>query len=228
MKTFCTIILFIFCFCVFGFAQESGRGGGISVGQENKQVLASNDMPVRVFSRVPAKYTDEAKENYVEGDVTLRVIFLASGKIGAVSVVSGLAYGLTEQAIAAAKQIQFEPAKRNGKPINVVKLVKFHFSIVVKEDDKDIKSKAIILEKPKPEYPAGEKFEQIGGVVKLKILLMSSGEVRIESVTSELPKEFNDKAVEAAKKLRFEPAIYTNNAKASVEREIEYEFEPGN
>jgi TonB family protein len=61
--------------------------------------------------------------------VRLRVTFLASGQIGSVSPVSGLSYGLTEQAIAAAKQIRFEPAKVNGVPQTVTKQIEYSFSI---------------------------------------------------------------------------------------------------
>lgn len=82
-----------------------------------------------IVSKVPARYTDGARDADVQGTVTLRVVFLANGGIGSVTPVTSLPYGLTEQAIAAAKKITFLPARRNGKKYNVVKQVQYSFSI---------------------------------------------------------------------------------------------------
>jgi len=43
--------------------------------------------------------------------------------------VQGLSGGLTEQAISAARNIRFEPAKRNGVPYTVVKQVEYNFTL---------------------------------------------------------------------------------------------------
>jgi TonB family protein len=65
----------------------------------------------------------------VQGTVILRVTFLASGQVGSISPVKGLPNGLTEQAIAAARSIRFEPAKNNGVAQTVTKQVEYTFSI---------------------------------------------------------------------------------------------------
>jgi len=57
------------------------------------------------------------------------VTFMANGSIGGVSTVKGLPYGLTEKAIAAARQIRFTPPMRNGQPYTVNKVVHFNFTI---------------------------------------------------------------------------------------------------
>jgi hypothetical protein len=54
---------------------------------------------------------------------------LANGQIGGISPVKGLGNGLTEQAIAAARGIKFEPAKRGGQPYAVTKTVEYSFTI---------------------------------------------------------------------------------------------------
>jgi TonB family protein len=84
---------------------------------------------VNIISKPRPQYTDAARQNQVMGVVRLRVTFLASGQIGSVSPVSGLSYGLTEQAIAAAKQIKFEPAKKDGVPQTVIRQIEYSFSI---------------------------------------------------------------------------------------------------
>jgi TonB family protein len=84
---------------------------------------------VKILFKQQAKYTDAARQNNVQGTVTLRVTFTAAGTIGAISPVSGLPYGLTEQAIAAARSIRFEPAMKNGQKITTQKTVAFSFTI---------------------------------------------------------------------------------------------------
>jgi len=84
---------------------------------------------VNIISKPRANYTDQARENLVQGKVVLRVTFLASGGIGTIAVVSGLPGGLTEQAIAAARAIKFEPARSNGAAISVTKTIEYTFSI---------------------------------------------------------------------------------------------------
>lgn len=231
MNKFFISSLLVFCFCVFSPAQDSQTkpADAAGNGDGNKQASTFGETKgLRVLNRPSPPYTDVAKNNNEEGYVTLRVTFLASGEIGTISVVSGLSYGLTEQAIKAAKNIQFEPPMRNGQRYNVVKTVKYSFVIINKEDDKEIKKKAVILEQPKLEYPQGENFKNMSGIVKLDLVLTSFGEVQAKVVYSNLPKEFEDKAKEAATKIKYEPALYKNDVKASVLREIEYEFKPEN
>jgi TonB family protein len=84
---------------------------------------------VQVLSKPRAIYTDAARLNFTEGKVVLRVTFSANGQIGAISVINGLPDGLTEQAIAAAKGLKFEPARRDGVPYSVTKPVEYIFTI---------------------------------------------------------------------------------------------------
>ena len=46
----------------------------------------------------------------------LRAVFTPGGQVTNISAVSGLPYGLTERAIAAARQIKFVPATKDGTP----------------------------------------------------------------------------------------------------------------
>jgi len=84
---------------------------------------------VKIISKPKPGYTNEARQNQVTGTVRLRVIFTASGQVGSISPVSGLPNGLTEQAIAAARGIRFEPAMKNGVPVSSQSIVEYTFSI---------------------------------------------------------------------------------------------------
>lgn len=85
--------------------------------------------PLRIIAKPKARYTDSARQNQEQGSVTLRVAFMASGNVGAITVVSGLEYGLTEQAVKAAGKLVFLPALANGRPQTVTKTVQYSFTI---------------------------------------------------------------------------------------------------
>jgi TonB family protein len=67
------------------------------------------------------EYTEAARNNRVEGDVRLMVIFGSKGKIGHIDVLEELPDGLTEKAIEVAKAIKFKPAtySNSNKTVNV-------------------------------------------------------------------------------------------------------------
>ncbi|MGE3465582.1 MAG: TonB family protein [Pyrinomonadaceae bacterium] len=88
-----------------------------------------NETPLRILTRPRATYTNSARNAGVQGTVLLRVAFMASGKIRHIMVVKPLEASLDRQAILAAQRITFEPAKKNGVPISVVKQVEYSFTI---------------------------------------------------------------------------------------------------
>ena len=117
-----------------------GSGNGNGIGDGDGDGIGDRRPPevvkpvgvtqaLRIISKPKATYTDAARQNAVQGNVTLRITFNANGSIGSITPVSGLGYGLTEQAIAAARRIQFEPAKVNGVPQTVSKTFQYGFTI---------------------------------------------------------------------------------------------------
>lgn len=75
-----------------------------------------------------AIYTEEARNQKVNGTVVLRIVFSRQGKLIIVGVVRGLPYGLTESAIEAARKIRFTPAMKDGQPVSVRAHIEFNFS----------------------------------------------------------------------------------------------------
>ncbi|HXH71099.1 MAG TPA: TonB family protein [Pyrinomonadaceae bacterium] len=125
----------------FGSGVGDGTGSGTGSGREGAGVKSPPPPPpkkaepvgpttaVVITAKPRPGYTNEARQNQFTGTVTLRVTFLASGQIGSISPISGQPYGLTEQAIAAARQIRFEPAKKNGVPQTITKQVQYSFTL---------------------------------------------------------------------------------------------------
>ena len=73
----------------------------------------------RVVKDVRPFYTSDAREQRIEGKVLLDVVVRDDGSVGDVTVKQSLdaVYGLDDEAVKAAKQWQFKPAEKNGKPI---------------------------------------------------------------------------------------------------------------
>lgn len=99
-----------------------GKSSSQPTTTESKQGLILKNKP-----RPP--YTDLARQRNTQGEVRLKVTFLANGGIGAISVDSGLPNGLTEEAVSVAKKIVFLPARINNVPVTIVKQVYYGFSI---------------------------------------------------------------------------------------------------
>jgi TonB family protein len=83
----------------------------------------------KITYREKAKYTEEARDNITHGTVLLNVVFGSNGSISDIKVVYGLPYGLTEKAIEAAVKIRFEPAIKDGQPVNVRLNLEFKFQM---------------------------------------------------------------------------------------------------
>jgi TonB family protein len=92
------------------------------------QLLTSSLKP-KITYREKAKYTDEARYNVTHGTVALSVIFGIDGTISGVKVVRGLPYGLIESAIDAAGKVRFEPAIKDGQPVNVRGILEYTFQM---------------------------------------------------------------------------------------------------
>jgi protein TonB len=69
--------------------------------------------------RCSGKYSDEARAAAIEGVVVLDLIVDETGHTRDITVVEGLAHGLTGAAIAALKACTFTPGEKAGKPVSV-------------------------------------------------------------------------------------------------------------
>ena len=77
------------------------------------------DAPV-VIRRVAPNYPEFARRGRIQGTVILNIEILIDGSIGAIEVRQSLMSGpngLDEEAIAAVRQWQFQPAKNGGNPV---------------------------------------------------------------------------------------------------------------
>jgi len=85
--------------------------------------------PVEILAKPDPDYTAEARRLHIEGEVVLRVVFGADGRLRVAAVVQGLGHGLDQAAVAAAERIRFHPARRNGAPVETSALIHVLFQL---------------------------------------------------------------------------------------------------
>lgn len=74
-------------------------------------------------------YTEEGRRLGIEGEVLLEVLFLASGEARVQRMIRGLGHGLDENAVTAARAIQFRPAQRGDTAIDSTAVVHIVFQL---------------------------------------------------------------------------------------------------
>jgi TonB family protein len=102
-------------------------GGG---DPENRTFTGSEvDQRARLLSKPEPQYTEEARRNQVSGTVMLRAVFSSSGEVVQIRALNTLPFGLTERAIAAARQIKFTPAMKGGRAVSVHMQLEYNFNL---------------------------------------------------------------------------------------------------
>lgn len=85
--------------------------------------------PITLYRGIP-RYTEQARHKDISGQVNLRVEFRADGAIGDVQVMSGLGYGLDENAVKAIRQMIFLPAIKDGAFLTVSRTAYAEFNLM--------------------------------------------------------------------------------------------------
>ena len=106
-----------------------GPGGGSDRGEGSVFPGSQVEQRARVLFKPEPTYTEEARRNQIQGRVTLRVVFANNGDVVQIRAVQTLPFGLTERAIAAARQIKFVPAVRRGHPVSVFMQLEYNFNL---------------------------------------------------------------------------------------------------
>jgi protein TonB len=89
----------------------------------------SFDEPPVLDKWVTPFYPEYARQNNVEGLVTLRVTVKASGGVEDVRVMESTDHVFDEAALEAARQWRFKPARKDGKKVRSMVMVPVKFSL---------------------------------------------------------------------------------------------------
>ena len=113
-----------------GCCGESGSRGGNPNGDLERTFRQSEvEVRARVLFKPEPQYTEEARRNQITGTVILSVIFSRAGQVTSIRAVQTLCCGLTEKAIAAARQIRFVPATRGGQTVSTYMQLEYNFNL---------------------------------------------------------------------------------------------------
>ncbi|HKQ80312.1 MAG TPA: M56 family metallopeptidase [Blastocatellia bacterium] len=171
-----------------------------------------------IFYQAKAKYTQEARDNKTEGVVILSVVFGADAQIRDIEVVQGLPGGLNDSAIEAAKTTRFEPAMKDGQPVNTRGKLQFRFSLPL-----DSSIRPTISYRENAQYTWEARENKVEGTVILDVIFGADGRIRVVDVKRRLPHGLTRKAIEAAMKTRFEPAM-KDGQQVDVRGALEFSF----
>jgi len=113
----------------YGKVASAGIPTATTVAAMPKAVAEPVATTLEVLSKPPVQYTSEARQLRVQGDVVLRVTFLATGQVVVQGVIHGLGHGLDEEARRVASQIRFRPATRDGRPVDLTTNIVITFQL---------------------------------------------------------------------------------------------------
>jgi periplasmic protein TonB len=109
-----------------GSGVGAGTGGGMGGGVY--KVGGGISAPEALSSPDP-EYTDEARQAKKQGTCILSMIVDAQGHPRDIRVVRGLGFGLDAKAVDAVRQWRFQPAAKDGNPVNVQISVEVEFRL---------------------------------------------------------------------------------------------------
>ena len=114
-----------------GDRNDGGGGPGGGGGGGYDRIFTGRDVTTkaRLISKPEPQYTEDARKNQITGTVVLKVVFSSNGSVTNIKTVSGLPYGLTERAIAAARQIKFVPATKDGHQVSMWMQLEYNFNL---------------------------------------------------------------------------------------------------
>jgi TonB family protein len=114
-----------------GDFNAGGGGPGGGGGGDYSRIFTGKDVTTkaRLISKPEPQYTEDARKNQITGTVVLKCVFSSGGQVTNISVRSGLPYGLTEKAIAAARQIKFVPATKDGHQVSMWMQLEYNFNL---------------------------------------------------------------------------------------------------
>jgi TonB family protein len=118
---------------------EPVRGGGEAAGEkegdpaaDENRVYTSREVTRKavITSRPEPGYPRSARRRVVHGVVRLRIILRSDGRVDdRVEVQKSLPEGVTEEAIKAARRIEFEPARKGDRKVSQYAIIEYNFNV---------------------------------------------------------------------------------------------------
>lgn len=102
-----------------------------AIGQDDKvhKIGEPGLTPPYVISKIEPQYTQEAKDEKIQGTVVMRLVIDQQGLAQNIQVVRSLDDGLDQNAMDAVSRWQFGPAKKDGAPVRCVATIEVNFRL---------------------------------------------------------------------------------------------------
>lgn len=221
-------IIFLF-FATAGFLlmfSDTTKAQDITINYTSRIEIFDATEPPKILALPRFIYPESARQKGVEGKLKISLTLAKNGIVQDIAVEQPLPHGVTEVITNELKQMRFQPAKKNANPIDSKMFFDVVISVVYDERDKNV-GKPKIIEKPEPVYPENHKAKAVKGKVYVSVLFSADGSLEVLGTYSVMAKEFDESAIEAARKIKFQPAVHkASNNKVSQKMTVEYNFKP--
>ena len=174
-----------------------------------------------LVQRVEPQFTDEARKAGVSGAVRLEGVVRKDGTITDVRVTQGLGFGLDEKARETVMQWRFNPATKNGEPVDVVMTMEVTFHVLLRVGG-DVKPPTVI-QAVEAKYTDDAAKANIKGTVGLEFIVYYDGHAKVTKVSKSLGYGLDESARAALEQTRFNPAM-KNGRPVDVMMEAEVAF----
>lgn len=162
----------------------------------------------------------------IEGTFKIQMTLTKEASVKDVTFEKNVPQEVRDAVLKAYRTFRFSPAKYNDEPVDSKFFLEFTVLMVYQERSKGIK-KPKILSKPKAVYPSAHLAEKRKGEVEVGILFKKDGSFAILSVNSTMPRDFDKAAREAAKGIKFTPAIHKKSKKkVTMAMRVVFKFKP--
>ena len=180
--------------------------------------VAAGAIAGSVVFRVNPIYPPDAKANRIQGAVVIEVIIGKDGAIQNINSVTGPEI-LQQSALDAIRQWIYKPYVLNGQPVEVQSTITINYNLGPiddqNEEDAAIKPRKIgdsvsaplLIYAVQPEYSEQAKKDKISGNVLVHLWVDEQGIPAHVQVVRGIGSGLDEKAVEAVKQYRFNPAM---------------------
>ena len=107
----------------------SGVESPAANGSEKPDHVGGSVRPPSIIHSVDPKYTEEARQAKISGNVQVYLWVDKNGNPSHVKVVRGIGHGLDEKAVESVRQYKFKPATKDGEPVTVDLYIDVNFQI---------------------------------------------------------------------------------------------------
>lgn len=115
-----SIVSLFFALIISGvfYAQEPGKAiGNFKIKTTQEAHYSEGDVALIEYFYNNIDFSEEAKEDNLQGEVKVSFTVLPSGSLSDITVLKGIGYGIDEKVTELLGAIKFEPAMQNGMKV---------------------------------------------------------------------------------------------------------------